>query len=825
MEMGSINKSAIFLLFLAFAVTASAQQDMKMWYKAPAASWSEALPLGNGRVGAMVYGNPLEEKIQLNEATFWSGSPHSNANDSGVFYIDKIRNLQFEKKFKDAEKLADKYLLSKNGHGMMYVPVGNLRIQMQANDDCTGFRRELDLQSAIATTTFSINDVNFKREVFISHPDQVMVVRLTADQPGKISATLNLETTQQASLSLFDPNTIMITMTSPDHEKVKGAVKLNCYARVVPDGGMTFHVGSAIAVNKANSLTVYLAMRTNYKTYNDLSGRPEEALNDLNNAISKDYTQLRQAHTDDFRKYFDRSILNLSESEYSKLPTNERIANAKNDVALAALQYHFGRYLLISGSRPGGQPLTLQGLWNDRIRPPWDSKYTININTQMNYWPADVTNLSEMHEPLFDMVRDLSATGAETAKKMYGAKGWVAHHNTDLWRTTGVVDGAQWGAWPSGGAWLSMHIWQHYLYTGDAAFLQKNYAALKGAAEFYLSMLVIEPEHGWLVLAPSISPENSPKESPMPARMNYGCTMDNQLITDIFDATIKASEILGLNEKELLSEMAKARAQLAPHQIGKYDQLQEWMWDWDSNQENQSHMSQLYGFYPSNQLSFYRTPELAAAVKTSLEQRSDRNYTSWGRAWRVNEWARLHDGEKAFELLQAVMQPANSEKTGGNMDNLFSSIGPLGSGVFQIDANFGATAGIAEMLIQSHDGAIDILPALPKAWPNGSITGLKARGGFIIDVEWKDSKVIQLTIKSTLGSICRLRTPNAIISRENIQLISDKKAPVNPFYSYPEIAKPIFAKGIRLPRLDFPVYQTLVFDTAKDRTYVLVMSK
>jgi len=815
------NRINLLFSFLLLAIfSALAQYDTKLWYKTPAANWNEALPLGNGRIGAMVYGNPLEEKIQLNEATFWAGSPHSNANDSGAFYIDKIRKLQFEKKFGEATAMADKYLLSKNGHGMMYVPVGNLRIQMQTSDSYTNFRRELDLQSAISTTTFTINEVNYMREVFISHPDQVLVVRITADKPGKINATLNLETTQQSTLSLFDQNTMMMSMISPEHEKVKGGVKLNAYTRIVSDGGLFFRVGAAIAVTKANSLTAYLAIRTNYKNYADLSGRPEEALNDLDKAVAKDYGQLRQAHIDDFRQFFDRSVLNLGKSDYSQLPTNERILASKNDVSLPALQYHFGRYLLISGSRPGGQPLSLQGLWNDRIRPPWDSKYTININTQMNYWPAEVTNLPEMHEPLFGMIRDLSVTGAAVTKKMYGAKGWVAHHNTDLWRTAGVVDGAQWGAWPSGGGWLSLHIWQHYLYTGDTDFLKKNFAALKGASEFYLSMLVKEPEHDWLVLAPSISPENSPKESPMPARVNYGCTMDNQLIADVFDATAKAATILGLNEKALIAGIKNARAQLPPHQVGKYGQLQEWMWDWDTNKENQSHISHLYGFYPSNQLSFYKTPELATAVRNSLEQRGDHNYTSWGRAWRINEWARLHDSEKAYEMVQAIIQPAYSETTGGNMPNLFSSIGPLGSGVFQIDANLGATAGIAEMLLQSHDGAIDILPALPKAWANGSVTGLRARGGFVVDIEWQNSRITRLAVRATTDGACLLRLPNMLNASGKIKLSSASGAKKAPFADRAEIAAPLFAKNKSPEHLTQPKTYEISFMAKKNGVYL-----
>ena len=467
-----------FLLFvsLSFNHKLQAQQSLKLLYNEPAVNWIEALPLGNGRIGAMVYGNPIEEKIQLNEATFWSGSPHNNLNDSASFYLDTIRQLQFQKKFKEAEMLCNKYILSPKAQGMIYEPVGSFGFQLATYDGYTNYSRSLNLQTATATTNFSIKDIQYKREVFVSYPNQVMVIRMTASKPASISGTFYFETMQQGELSGIDNSVIQMSIISPSHESISGAVKLQAYAKLVSESGHLAKVGSSIIANKADAITIYVSLRTNYKAYNDLSANPALALSDIELAAAKGFNLIQQEHLADYQQYFNRSNFALGTSQSDEVSVKERLKNYQSDTSLPVLLYQYGRYLLISGSREGGQPLTLQGLWNDRLRPSWDSKYTININTQMNYWPAEITNLSEMQLPLFGMVKDLSVTGTEAANKMYHAKGWMVHHNTDLWRTTGMVDGAQWGMWVNGGTWLGLQLWQHYLFTGDSVFSKNQFS-------------------------------------------------------------------------------------------------------------------------------------------------------------------------------------------------------------------------------------------------------------------------------------------------------------------------------------------------------------
>lgn len=804
-------------------VSLMGNDNLRMWYRTPASHWEEALLLGNGRIGAMVYGDPYEECIQLNEATFWSGSPHANYNGEGAERLPEIQKLQFEGHLAEAKDLIEKHMMSKRGHGMMYQPVGNLRIKFLDTSVCSEYKRMLDLRTGLCVTSFSKNGVDYTQECFVSYPDQVIAIRITASEKERLNVELTMDTPQKGGTESVSSHVLAMDITSPSHEGGSGGVRLKTYAYLDVEGGMALNVAGGVKVKRANALTVYVAMRSNYQDYKTLSAIPERAKNDVEAALNLGYEALKRRHVKDFSYYADRSSFELPVDEYASLPTDLRIKNYAKDRSLPALFYHFGRYLLISGSRLGGQPLTLQGLWNGDIRPEWDSKYTININTQMNYWPAEATNLSEMHLPLMEMLKDLSLAGRETATEMYGALGWVAHHNTDLWRTTGMVDGATWGAWPYGGVWLSMHIWYHYLYTGDIQFLHEYYPVLKGAAEFLCSFLKAEPEHGWMVGAPSISPENTPKEVDGYARINYGCTLDNQLAYDLFNVILCTERILNVKDGGLSDKVKKLIKRLPPMQIGKYGQLQEWMWDWDSNKENQSHISHLYGFFPSALMSYYRTPLLAAAVRNSLIQRNEYNNTSWGNAWRVNEWARLHDGKKAFQFLQYLMRPADTASHfSGSMPNLFSSIMPIdGHSCFQIDANLGLLSGIVEMLLQSHDGAIDLLPALPDFWPEGKISGLRTQGGFIVDMEWKDARISRLEITSTLGNVCKVRycgqnslTPVSSIKRININRSFGLR---NSTYKLPMINR-----CSSLEPLAVPLPHVIAFDTKKGETYVFV---
>ncbi len=780
---------ALFVLILLSVglINAQDESNLKLWYEKPASQWVEALPVGNGRLGAMVFGNPVNEVIQLNENTVWAGQPNRNDNPEAKAALPEVRKLIFEGKYKDAQDIINEKFISKISHGMPYQTVGNLRLNFAGHENFSNYYRELDIEKAVTISRYSVNGVNYKTEVFSSFPDQVIVARISADKPGAISFSAGLDRPKPSVVKVFAKgNELTMTGTTGDHEKVKGAVQFEAIARFVTEGGSVAVADSVLNVTSADAVTIYISIATNFVNYNDISANAgERAKAYLQNALKKNYSQILADHTVDFQQYFNRVKLDLGVTEAVKKPTDVRLAEfAKgDDPQLVTLYFQFGRYLLISSSRPGGQPANLQGIWADQLYPAWDSKYTVNINTEMNYWPSEITNLTEMNEPLVQMLKELSVTGRQTARDMYGANGWVLHHNTDIWRINGPVDGAYWGMWPMGGAWLSQHLFDKYEFSGDKKYLESVYPILKEASVFYLDFLVEEPANKWLVVAPSNSPENSPLHHPE-SSISAGTTMDNQLVFDLFSKTAKAAEILK-TDQELAGKIKAAQKRLPPMQIGKWGQLQEWMYDWDNPEDKHRHVSHLYGLFPSAQISPYRNPELFEAVKTSLVARGDES-TGWSMGWKVNLWARLLDGDHAYKLITDQLTPvsgAGRRMSGGTYPNLFDAHPP-----FQIDGNFGCTSGIAEMLLQSQDGAIHLLPALPSRWKNGSISGLKARGGFEVDIQWKDGEVNAATIKSALGGNCRLRS---YVPLKGKGLKEAKGANSNSFYSIQEIKTPV----------------------------------
>lgn len=811
-------KKTVFILSISISILCfkvkCQEQELKLWYNKPAETWNEALPIGNGRLGAMIFGNPLNEHLQLNEETVWAGGPHSNVNAESAEYFSKVRDMIFQEKYAEAQKLANEKIFSVQ-NGMPYQTIGDLYIHFPGHENYTGFYRDLDIENATSTVSYVIGEIRYKREIFSSSTDNVIIIKLSSSKPSRINAVLSLSSPQQHNTKVTD-KTIKMNGTTTAHEGIPGQVKFTTLVKPVIKNGTLETGDTTITIKNADEAIIYLSAGTNFVNYHDISADPDEKAGKfLNQAIKKDYNTARKDHIAFYKEYFDRVKLDLGKTDAVKNPTDIRLENFSQsyDPNLVTLYFQYGRYLLISSSQPGGQPANLQGIWNESLRPPWDSKYTININTEMNYWPAEVTNLTELNGPLFSMLKDLSVTGQESARKLYGAIGWVAHHNTDIWRITGICDRAFYGLWPSGGNWLSQHLWQHFLFSGDTLFLKEYYPVMKSAALFYADVMVKEPKTGYLVLAPSNSPENKYLNL---ASVSAGTTMDNQLIFDLFSNVIRSTDILEV-DANFADSLRTILSQLAPMQIGQHNQIQEWLYDWDDPQDKHRHISHLYGLYPSNQISPYYTPDLFEAAKQTLLYRGDES-TGWSMGWKVNWWARLLDGDHALKLITDQLKPSiipGQEKArGGTYNNLLDAHPP-----FQIDGNFGCTSGIAEMLVQSHDGFIYILPALPSKWKSGSVKGLKTRGGFEVDITWKNGKIEALVVHSKLGGNCRLRIKNEILPIDKTNLFEANGANPNPFFVVNKVKEPLISKKATI--LPFNPEKTYLYDfnSEKGKSY------
>lgn len=715
----------------------------KLWYRRPAAQWLEALPIGNGRLAAMIYGGAPKETFQLNEGTIWAGKPHNYEHPGALDALPEIRRLVFAREWQKAQDLVTERFLSQPVRQMPYQNAGYLDLDFGDSDPITGYRRELDIDEAVARVSYAVNGIHFTREAFASNPDSVIVVRLTSDEPGALSFSATLRS-PRGPACVATQKALVLNDRAGHIGQQPGATRYRIETRILATGGATTAGDDKVSVKNADEAILLLAIGTSYVRFDDADGDENAiATRALDAASEKSFAQLKAAHIADYQILSRRFSITLGGSEAADRPTDERIQTqaVDKDPALAALYCQYGRYLLISSSRTGGLPATLQGLWNDSLTPPWDSKFTINVNTEMNYWPAGPANLIECYDPLLAHLESMAISGARTAKTHYGANGWVAHHNTDAWAGSAPVDSAFHGMWQTGGAWLCKCVWDRYEYTGDVDTLRKNYPVLRGAAQFFLDTLIEEPSHGWLVTNPSNSPENAHHPG---VSICAGPTMDIQIIRDLFHNCAEAARLLD-TDATFRNTLISTAAKLPPMQIGKEGQLQEWLEDWDGQvpEPLHRHTSHLYGLHPGRQIT-PKQPDLFAGARRTLELRGDES-TGWSMAWRVNLWARLRDGDHSHKLLSSLLTPARTAP------NLFDLHPP-----FQIDGNFGGAAGIVEMLIQSHDGQIELLPALPAAWPAGAVSGVLARGGFTLSIRWQDGRLAGGTIASPKGGACRL---------------------------------------------------------------------
>lgn len=760
-----------------------------LWYTSPAKKWDEALPVGNGRLGAMVFGKHGEERIQLNEETYWSGGPYSTVVKGGFNVLPDIQKKVFEEKYLAAHNLFGRHLMGYPVEQMKYQCLANLHLFFMNQDSVTDYKRWLDLESGISGVSYTADGIRYRREVFASAPDQVIVVRMTADKPGRISFTANLRgerndthsnyATDYFRMDPYGSDGLILTGKSADYMGVEGKLKYEARIKAIPEGGSMKTDDVNLIIENANSVTIYFAAATNFVNYKDVSADQHQRVTDYFKAIeNKTYNSMLTAAVVDYKKYFDRVSLQLPKSKNSFLPTPERIKKIQTepDPSMAALSYQFGRYLMIGSSRPGTEPANLQGIWNDNMNPAWDSKYTTNINTEMNYWPVESGNLSECAEPLFRMIKELTDQGAQVAREHYGAKGWVFHQNTDIWRVAAPMDGPTWGTFTVGGAWLCTHIWEHYQYTMDKDFLQKTYPLMEGSVQFFMDFLVPHPNGKWLVTNPSTSPENFPDGGgnkpyfdEVTAGFREGTTIcagssiDMQILFDLFGYYIEAAKILG-KEDAFVQQVKTAREKLVPPQIGKDGSLQEWADDWKSLEKNHRHFSHMYGLYPGKVLYEKRTPALIEAYKKVLEERGDAS-TGFSRAWKMALWARLGDGNRSNKIYKGYLKEQSCT-------SLFALCGKS----LQVDGSFGVTAAVTEMLMQSHDGFIKLLPALPDEWTDGEFKGLCARGGFELDFIWKNKTVTQFKVLSKAGEDCKIEfKPDMKISSNGKNVIFKKR--------------------------------------------------